>query len=171
VPVDDLYALPVFVDAIAARDLVDPVVVSPDAGFVKKARRFATRLGAPLAIVDKERTDHSERAHVVEIMGEVAGRPAVLVDDFILSGSTLVEAARALSARGATAVYGAVTHGLFCGADPSLVESGPLDELFVTNTVEPDGRPRGVRVLSVAPLFGEAIRRIHGRESISSLFD
>jgi ribose-phosphate pyrophosphokinase len=171
VPVDDLYALPVLADAISSRGLGDVVVVSPDTGFVKKARRFATRLGAPLAIVDKQRTDHSERAEVIDIMGDVRGCTAVIVDDFILSGGTLVEAARALRERGATAVYAAVTHGLFCGADASFVESSPLEELFVTNTVQPDRRPRGVQVLSVAPLFGEAVRRIHDRESISSLFD
>lgn len=171
VPVDDLYALPVLADEVAQRHLSNLVVVSPDAGFVKKARRFAGRLGAPLAIADKQRTDHSEHADVLDVMGDVRGCTALLVDDFLLSGGTLIEAAKALRDRGAQAIYAAVTHGLFCGAEDTLIEASPIEELFVTNTVEPAARPRSVHVLSVAPLFGEAIRRIHSRQSISSLFD
>lgn len=170
VPVDDLYALSVLADEVAARRLTDLVVVSPDAGFVKKARRFAKRLRAPLAIADKQRADHSEQAEVLNVIGDVRGCTALLVDDFVLSGGTLIEAARALTDRGARAVYAAVTHGLFCGTLDSI-EDSPIEELFVTNTVEADRRPANARVLSVAPLFGEAIRRIHDRESISSLFD
>jgi ribose-phosphate pyrophosphokinase len=171
VPVDDLYALPVLVDEIVRMRLSNLVVVSPDAGFVKKARRFAGRLGVPLAIADKQRTNHSEQADVLDVMGDVRGYTALLVDDFVLSGGTLIEAATALRDRGAKAVYAAVTHGLFCGAPDSLIEASPIEELLVTNSVEPAARPRNVRVLSVAPLFGEAIRRIHSRQSISTLFD
>jgi ribose-phosphate pyrophosphokinase len=171
VPVDDLYALPVLVDEVVRMRLSNLVIVSPDAGFVKKARRFAGRLGAPLAIADKQRANHSEHAEVLDVMGDVRGRNALLVDDFLLSGGTLIEAATALRDRGARTVYAAVTHGLFCGAADSLIEESPIEELFVTNTVEPSARPRSVRVLSVAPLFGEAIRRIHSRQSISTLFD
>src|SRR5919198_1783027 len=101
IPVDDLYALPLLCQAIERKAFPDLVVVSPDAGFAKKARKFATRLRAPLAIADKQRTDHSERAEILSIMGEVAGRDAVIVDDFTISAGTLVEAAEQLIARGA----------------------------------------------------------------------
>ncbi len=173
IPVDDLYALPVLCQAIEQKAFPDLVVVSPDAGFVKKARKFATRLRAPLAIADKQRTDHSERAEILSIMGEVTGRTAVLVDDFVISGGTLIQAAVALKKRGARAVYAAVSHGVLTQKAMDLLDTSPIDLLFVTNTVEPQASrlPAKLEVVSVAPLFGEAIRRIHQRESISVLFD
>src|SRR6266511_2283250 len=173
IPVDDLYALPVLCQAIEQKAFPDLVVVSPDAGFVKKARKFATRLRAPLAIADKQRTDHSERAEILSIMGEVTGRTAVLVDDFVISGGTLIQAAVALKKRGARAVYAAVSHGVLTQKAMDLLDTSPIDLLFLTNTVEPQASrlPAKLEVVSVAPLFGEAIRRIHQRESISVLFD
>src|SRR6266542_6666836 len=104
IPVDALYARPFLCDAIRAEGLADPVVVSPDAGFAKKARVFARRLGAPLAIADKVRSDHRERPTVVDVIGEVGGRDAVLVDDFTISAGTLVEASEQLMAKGARSV-------------------------------------------------------------------
>ncbi len=173
IPVDDLYALPLLCQAIEQKAFPDLVVVSPDAGFAKKARKFATRLNAPLAIADKQRSDHSERAEILSIMGEVAGRTAVLVDDFVISGGTLIQAAIALRERGAKAVYAAVSHGVLTQRSVDVLDNSPIDLLFVTNTVEPEASrlPARLEVVSVAPLFGEAIRRIHQRESISVLFD
>lgn len=173
IPVDDLYALPVLCEALEQKGFPNLVVVAPDAGFAKKARKFATRLQAPLAIADKQRIDHSERAEILSIMGEVAGGTAVLVDDFVISGGTLVQAALALKGRGARAVYAAVSHGVFTQENMQVLHESPIDLLFVTNTVEPQApklSPK-IEVVSVAPLFGEAIRRIHQRESISVLFD
>jgi ribose-phosphate pyrophosphokinase len=173
IPVDDLYALQLLCQAIEQKAFPDLVVVSPDAGFAKKARKFATRLRAPLAIADKQRTDHSERAEILSIMGEVAGRTAVLVDDFVISGGTLIQAAVGLRERGARTVYAAVSHGVLTERSMQALDSSPIDLLFVTNTVEPQASRLSskLEVVSVAPLFGEAIRRINQRESISVLFD
>jgi ribose-phosphate pyrophosphokinase len=173
VPVDDLYALPVLCDAIAAKHLDDLVVVAPDAGFAKKARQWANRLQAPTAIADKRRVDHTEAAEVVELIGSVEGRTALIVDDFTVSAGTLVDAARVVVERGATSVYAAVTHGLLAGAATARLAAGPIERLFITDTVEtrPDELPPKVEVVSVAALFGEAIRRIARRESISVLFE
>ncbi len=173
IPVDDLYSLPVLCDAIAAKDLGDLVVVAPDAGFAKKAREWANRLQAPTAIADKRRVDHSESAEIVELIGSVEGRTALIVDDFTISAGTLVDAARVLVERGATAVYAAVSHGLLAGDANRRLEDSPIERLFMTDSVETQPVPLSpkVEVVSVAGLFGEAIRRIARRESISVLFE
>ena len=172
IPVDDLYALPVLTKAIAADGTEDLVVVSPDVGFAKKARKFARLLGAPLAIADKERLDHSENSRIIDLIGNVDGRHAVIVDDFTISAGTLIEVAGCLVSRGARSVRAAVTHGVFTGRSMQRLDESPIAKLFVTDTVE--GQPvelsGRVSVVSVAPLFAEAIRRIHDRESISVLF-
>lgn len=172
VPVDDLYATATLCDAVGELGLSDLVVVSPDLGFVKKARLFAKRLGSPLVVIDKERKGHDERAEVVEVIGEVADCNAVIVDDFTTSGSTLAAAAEALLARGARSVSAAVTHSAFGEGSIDVVEASSLQTLICTDTVEaqPVRLPAKVRIVSVAPLLAEAIRRIHARESISSLF-
>lgn len=172
VPVDDLYALPYLCNAIQAARLPDPVVVAPDAGFAKRARRFATRLGAPLAIADKVRQDHSERAEVIEVIGHVEGKDAVVVDDFTISAATLVEAAEQLVLRGARSVTAVVTHGVFARGSMARLDASPIDRLIATDTIEtqPERLSEKVMVVSVAPLFAEAIKRIHSRESISVLF-
>ncbi|MFQ5700029.1 MAG: ribose-phosphate diphosphokinase [Myxococcota bacterium] len=172
VPVDDLYARSVLCEAIREETSGDLVVVSPDVGFAKKARRFASELGAPLAIADKERRAHDERAEVLDLIGEVSGRTAVLVDDFTISAGTLVGAAEMLMERGSRRVVAAVSHGVFAEGSMERIEQSPIDLLIVTDSVETqpvDLSPR-VKVVSVAPLFAEAIRRIHDRESISVLF-
>ncbi len=173
VPVDDLYAAPLLCEAVQAKALDSVVVVAPDAGFAKRARRYARRLGAPMAIADKERADHTETAHVVDLIGEVEGRTALIVDDFTISAGTLVDAARVLVERGARTVYAAVTHGVFTGTAIERIEASPIERLFVTDSVEnqPVELSDRVEVVSVAGLFGEAIRRISRRESISVLFD
>src|SRR5262245_45496938 len=173
VPVDDLYAMPYLCDALHGYGLSDPVVVSPDAGFAKKARRFASRMHAPLAIADKTRTGHDEHAEVTEVIGEVAGRDAILVDDFTVSAGTLVEAASELTARGARRVVAAVSHAVLAPGALAALNESAIERLFVTDTIEtsPEALDESVEVVSVAPLFAEAIKRIHHRESISSLFD
>src|SRR5438105_8482789 len=172
VPVDDLYAMPYLCAAIERVSLRDPVVVSPDAGFAKSARRFARRLGAPLAIADKVREGHGETSEVVEIIGDVAGHDAVVVDDFTISAGTLVEAAEQLVARGARSVTAVVTHGVFAAGSMERLDRSPIERLIVTDSIEtqPVELSAKVTLVSVAPLFAEAIGRIHRRESISVLF-
>ncbi len=172
VPVDDLYAVPVLCEAVAAKALPDLVVVSPDAGFAKKAKLYARRLGAPLAIADKERADHTENAEVVDLIGEVDGRTALIVDDFTISAGTLVDAARVLRERGAKSVYAVVSHGLLTEQAIERLDGSSIERLFITDSVEtqPTELSDKVEVVSVAGLFGEAIRRIARKESISVLF-
>jgi ribose-phosphate pyrophosphokinase len=172
IPVDDLYAQTVLCDAIRAETSGELVVVSPDAGFAKRARRFASALGAPLAIADKERKGHDERAEVLGIIGEVAGRTAVLVDDFTISAGTLVEAAELLIEKGARRVVAAVSHGVFAAGSMERLEQSPIERLITTDSIEtqPVELSTRIKTVSVAPLFAEAIRRIHNRASISVLF-
>jgi ribose-phosphate pyrophosphokinase len=172
VPVDDLYAMPVLCDAISAKGLPDLVVVAPDAGFAKKARQWSERLNVPLAIADKRRVDHSESAQVMELIGSVEGKTALLVDDFTTTAGTLTDAARVLVERGAKSVYAAVTHGLLAGPAIERLEASPIEKLFMTDSVETHPGPLSskVEIISVAGLFGEAIHRIARRESISVLF-
>lgn len=171
-PVDDLYAMPVLCDAIAANALTDLVVVAPDAGFAKKARQWADRLHAPLAIAEKRRVDHTETAEVVELIGSVEGRTALIVDDFTISAGTLCDAARVLIERGANTVYAAVSHGLLAGSAMSRLDDSPIERLYMTDSVEldPELLSPKIEVVSVAGLFGEAIQRIAAKESISVLF-
>jgi ribose-phosphate pyrophosphokinase len=173
IPVDGLQALPVLCEAVARLRLRDLVVVAPDAGFAKQARRYASRLDAPLAIADKRRGGHDERAEVLAIIGEVSGRTALIVDDFTISAGTLADAAAKLVERGAREVYAAVTHGVFAAGSMERIERSPIRRLLVTDSIEtqPVALSARVEVVSVAPLLGEAIRRIHRRESISVLFD
>ncbi|MDZ4861128.1 MAG: ribose-phosphate pyrophosphokinase [Candidatus Hydrogenedentes bacterium] len=172
IPVDDLYALPVLGKAAKSKKLRDLVVVSPDTGFVKQARRYATLLNAPLAIGDKQRTNHDESAEVLQIMGDVKGKTALVVDDFTISGGTLVEMAETLIERGAETVYAAVTHGVFSPAAKERIDNSPITKLLVTDSIETQPSPISDKVefVSIAPFLAEAIRRIHNRESISVLF-
>jgi ribose-phosphate pyrophosphokinase len=173
IPVDDLYALPYLCEAIRGLGLEDPVVVSPDAGYAKMARSYSSRLGAGFALADKARPGHGEDVEVLELIGDVAGRDAVIVDDFVASGGTLIEAAEELVARGARSVSAAATHGLFSGDAGERIDASPIGRLIITDTVETQPVPLAakVQVISVAPLFAEAIRRIHARESVSVLFE
>ncbi len=172
VPVDDLYALPILAEAVKEVVQGDMIVVSPDAGFVKAARRYASYLGCSIAVADKIRRDHDERAEITDIIGDVRGKTALLVDDFTISATTLTEAADQLMKHGATAVYAAVTHGVFSPGSMERVDASPIRALYVTDTIEtqPVTFSPKIHTISVAPLFGEAIRRIHDRESISVLF-
>jgi len=147
-------------------------VVSPDTGFVKHARKYASFLGTSIAIADKQRKAHDERAEILEIIGEVQGKTALIVDDFTISAGTLANAATALVERGAKAVYAAVSHGVFSEGSMERIDASPIQHLLVTDSIEtqPVTFSPKIEVVSVAPLFGEAIRRIHNRESISVLF-
>lgn len=172
VPVDDLYALPVLCAHIKTLGLSDLVVVAPDTGFAKKARKYARYLGVPLAIADKERQSHDEQPSVVEVIGDVSGKTALIVDDFVSSAGTLVEAAHEVVERGAKAVYAAVSHGAFGEGSMKRLDDSPIVRLLVTDTVEtqPVEFTEKIVVVSVAELLAEAIRRVHNRESISVLF-
>jgi ribose-phosphate pyrophosphokinase len=172
IPVDNLYALPVLCDRVQEEPTDDLVVVSPDTGFAKQARKYASYLGAPVAIADKERVAHDENAEVLNIIGDVAGMTALVVDDFTISGGTLCDVAEKLIERGAERVYAMVSHGVLAEGSAERIEASPIERLFITDSVEnqPVGLPDKVEVVSVAPLFGEAIKRIHNRESISAMF-
>ena len=172
IPVDDLYALPILCEQIVRKQLPDLVVVSPDTGFAKQARKYASFLGTSIAIGDKQRKSHNERAEVLEIIGDVKDKTALIVDDFTISAGTLADTSAKLIERGAKAVYAAVTHGVFSEGSMERLDRSPIQRLLVTDSIEtqPVVFSQKIEVVSVAPLFGEAIRRIHNRESISSLF-
>jgi ribose-phosphate pyrophosphokinase len=172
IPVDNLYALPTLCDRLRQDDLGEVVVVSPDAGFAKHARHYADELDASVAIADKQRRDHDERAEVWDLMGDVSGKTAVLVDDFTISAGTLVSASEQLVRRGAKRVYAVVTHGVLTQGSIERLDASPIEKLILTDTVEnhPVTFSDKIEVVSVAPLFGEAIKSIHYRKSISVMF-
>jgi ribose-phosphate pyrophosphokinase len=171
IPMDHLYAAPVLVDHFRKLELHDLTVVSPDVGGVKMARAYAKRLGAGLAICDKRRSGPSE-TEVMNVIGDVEGRNVVLVDDLISTGTSITEASRACKSRGAKDVWICATHPVLAGSALEKLRKAPLKEIVVTDTIPVDGKdvPGNLRVLSVANLLGEAIRRIHKSESVSSLF-
>jgi ribose-phosphate pyrophosphokinase len=172
VPVDNLYAISVLCERIAEEGSEDLVVVSPDAGFAQDARRYAAALASGVAIADKQRKAHEELAEVWDIVGDVSGKTAVIVDDFVISAGTLVSCAQELMRLGANSVFAAVTHGVFVEGSMERLDQSPIEKLIVTDTVEnqPVELSNKVEVVSVAPLFAEAIERIHSRESISVMF-
>src|SRR3989338_4280698 len=172
VPVDHLYAAPVLLEYVGKRGGQDLVVVSPDAGGVERARAFAKRIPANLAIIDKRREGPNE-SQVMHIIGDVSGRDALLLDDMIDTAGTITQGAQARAAQGARRVWTACTHAVLSGPALERLTASKLDEVIVTNTIPLNGKERicpKLRVLSVAPLLGEAIKRIHEEESVSSLF-
>jgi ribose-phosphate pyrophosphokinase len=177
VPVDHLHAVPVLHDyfeklGLSSKDLV---VVSPDEGRIKLALNFQRRLGGNLAVIDKRRASATQTDQANIIGGPVDGRIALMFDDMLSTGGSLVGAARVLAQAGAREIRCCVTHGLFCGDALDRLENSPIRQIVVTDTVPLDATKRerlaNVTVLSVAPLFGEAIKRIHRNESVSYLFD
>ncbi|MDI6893934.1 MAG: ribose-phosphate pyrophosphokinase [Bacillota bacterium] len=170
IPVDHLTAAPLLADYFRQKGLEDIVVVSPDVGGVARARGLAERLGAPLAIVDKRRPEPNV-AEAMNVIGRVAGKVAIIMDDIVDTGGTLVESAAALRDRGAKALYACCTHAILSGDGPRRIHESLLEELVITNTIDQRGRlgPK-LKVISVAPLLGEAIRRIHSDLSVSELF-
>ena len=172
IPVDHLYAAPVMMGYFHKLHLPDLVVVSPDAGGTERARAYAKKLHASLAVIDKRRVKPNEAA-VVNIVGEVAGRTALIVDDLVDTAGTLVKSAEALAKQGATRVYACCTHPVLSGPATRRIAGSSLTELVVTNTIplSPEGSQcRDIRVLSVAGLLGKAIQSIHEESSVSSLF-
>ena len=171
-PVDHLFAAPVLVNHIASLNLKKLTVVSPDAGGVERARAYAKRLDAQLAIVDKRR-EVANVAEVMNVIGEVEGRSCVIVDDIIDTAGTLCETVHALLEKGAKRVYAACTHPVLSGPAVERLTKSKITQVFVTDTI-PIGdkaeRCKKIEVLTVAPLLAEAIRRIHEESSVSSLF-
>ncbi len=171
-PVDHLFALPILSDYIQNMRIEELVVVSPDVGFAKEARNFATSLHVPVAIGDKMRKSHDENAKVLEIIGDVQGKNALIVDDFSISGGTLVDLAKGLKERGANKIYAALSHLMLTEAAVEKIENSPIELVIGTDSVENEATlSKKIKTISVAPLFAEAVVRIHNRESISSLFD
>jgi ribose-phosphate pyrophosphokinase len=173
IPVDNLYALPVLCDRIRAENLDDCIILSPDIGFAKQARKYAANLGTTVACADKQRVAHDEKAEVLEIIGHVEGKTVVVVDDFTISAGTLTNVADRLIERGAKQVYAMVAHGVLSKGSIERIDASPIKKLFITDTVEnqPVEFSEKIETVTVAPLFGEAIKRIHNRESISAMFD
>jgi ribose-phosphate pyrophosphokinase len=173
IPVDHLFAVGVFIDYLAGLKLKEVVVVSPDVGSIKMARSYAKRLSAPLAIIDKRR-DCPEKTEVMHILGEVEGKNAIIVDDLIATGSSLIEAVAALKKAKCQTIRAAITHGVLSGpAIERIDKCKDLLELVISDSIplEENKKHARIKVLSVAELLGEAIKRIHWEQSVSSLFD
>ena len=171
IPVDHLYAAPVMLEYIKANYGNDIVIVSPDAGGVERARAFAKRLNSPIAIIDKRRLAPNV-AQVMTIIGDVEGKTAILLDDMVDTAGTLVMSADALKKAGSKRVFAMATHAVLSGPAIERLEKSVIDELVVTDTIPLGAKSscRKIRVLSVAGLLGEAIKRIHFHDSVSSLF-
>ena len=174
IPFDHLYASPVFVEHVKSRFPSNLVVVAPDIGSVKMARAYATRLEAPLALIDKRRPRHDE-IDVMNVIGDVNGKNVVIFDDIISTGGTLIKAARALKERGAQKIMACVTHAVFSESAYEKLNRSDISSLAVTDTIYRDpaelaAHTDRVEILSVARILGEAIHRIHQEESLSSLF-
>jgi ribose-phosphate pyrophosphokinase len=172
IPVDHLFAAPVIIDYLSRLNSPNLTIVSPDAGGAERARAYAKRLDAELAVVDKRRTEDGT-AEVMNVIGDVAGRTCILQDDIIDTAGTIQKAAAALKAAGAAKVLACAVHGVLSGPAVDRVENSPLDQLIVTNTIPLRGEAQNCRkivVLSVARLLGQAIRSIHEETSVSSLF-
>ena len=171
VPVDHLFAAPVMIDYLGKKDLHAPVIVSPDAGGVERARALAKRLNAGLAIIDKRR-EGPNVAVVMHLIGDVRDRDVVVIDDMIDTAGTLMQGVTALEREGARRILACGVHPGLSGPAVSRIKNSPLEEVIVTNSIPVNEEKRAARVtvLSVAPLLGEAIRRIHDEESVSTLF-
>ncbi len=173
IPVDELTALPILTDYFKAKEISDLVVVAVDIGISKKARDVADRLHAPLAIIEKRRIGNDERTETMNVIGDVKGKVALTFDDEIATGGTIVSAARALAEHGVKEVYCCVTHPILSGNAPQLMAQSNFKEVVVSDTipVAPEKRNGKITVLSVAPLLGEAIYRIHKGLSVGDLFN
>lgn len=174
IPVDNLYAAPVILNHLKERFAgQDLVMVTPDAGGTERARAFAKRLGCPIAMIDKRRTGPNV-AEVMHLIGDVKDKVAIVLDDMIDTAGTLTQAAGALKQNGAAAIYACATHGVLSGPAIDRINGSVIEEVVLTDTIplgDNINRTSKIKVLSVAPLLAEAIRRIHEDESVSSLFD
>ena len=172
IPVDHLFAAPVIVDCLARLDSPNLTIVSPDAGGAERARAYAKRLDAELAIIDKRRTDDGT-AEVMNVIGDVAGRTCIIQDDIIDTAGTIMKAALALKANGAARIIACAVHGVLSGPAIDRIEKSPIDKMIVTNTIPLSAAGQScskIVVLSVARLLGQAIKSIHEETSVSSLF-
>jgi len=169
IPVDNLYGSTVFIDYIKNKNLKNPIVASPDVGGVARARSMASKMGLDLVIVDKRR-EKANKSEVMNIIGDVEGKDVILVDDIIDTAGTIVQAAAALKAKGATSVTACCTHGVLSGPAFDRIEKGELDELVITDTIPHNTKSTKVTVLTVSNIFGEVIRRVYHNESVNSLF-
>ncbi len=173
IPVDHLFAINVLIGYIKKLNYKDPVVISPDAGGVERARAYAKRMGTSLAIIDKRR-EGPNVAKAMNIIGDVKGKVAIIVDDMIDTAGTLIEATNALLGAGAAEVHGLCTHPVLSGPAGERIQNSPIKSVISTNTIPLSKELADIdkiKILSVAPLFGEAIIRIHTESSVSSLFD
>jgi ribose-phosphate pyrophosphokinase len=173
IPVDHLTAIPYFVDHFRERlDLSNTVVVATDAGGAKRAGRFAKRIGLPIAIIDKRRVADTEVVQGL-VVGDVKGRDAIIFEDEVSTGGTLAASVKTLAAAGVKSIHVGATHGVLCGPAVKRLVDSPIESVIVTDTVHVPVEKQGrkIHTLSVAPLFAEAIRRIHTGESVGALFD
>ncbi|HPT79262.1 MAG TPA: ribose-phosphate diphosphokinase [Candidatus Atribacteria bacterium] len=172
-PVDHLFALPVLCEYIRSMQMEDCVIVSPDAGYVKQARKFSSHLGIPTVIGDKTRRAHDEHAEILELIGEVKGKNCIIVDDFSISGGTLIELTEHLKDRGANRIIACLSHILLTDKGVKRVEDSVIEKVISTDTVNNPyiKQSKKIEIVSVAPLFAEAILRIHSRVSVSPLFE
>ncbi|AKT93085.1 MAG: ribose-phosphate pyrophosphokinase [Campylobacter gracilis] len=169
VPVDNLYGSLIFLDYLKEKNLKNPIIASPDVGGVARARSFAKKLSLDLVIVDKRR-EEANKSEVMNIIGDVAGKDVILIDDMIDTAGTIVKAAGAFKEQGAKSVSAFCTHAVLSGPAYERIESGALDGLVVTDTIPLKQESDRIKVISVAPLFGEVIRRVYHDESVNSLF-
>ncbi len=171
IPVDNLYGAVLFNDYVKGKNLKNPVVASPDIGGVARARYFAKTMGLEMVIVDKRREKANE-SEVMNIIGNVEGKDVIMIDDMVDTAGTMVKAAAALKAKGATSVMACCTHPVLSGPAFERIENGDLDELVVTNTIPlRNGSCSKIKVLSTAKMLGEVIRRVYNNESVNSLFE
>jgi len=169
--VDHIYSTPILIKYIKEKKLDNIVAVSPDAGGVERTRAFAKKLNCPIAIIDKRRRAHNV-AEVENVIGDVKGKTAIIFDDIIDTAGTLVAGAELLKREGAKEIFACAAHPVFSGPALERIKNSPLTEVIVTNTIPlKNGVPENITQLSIAPLLGEAITRIHDDESISSLFE
>jgi ribose-phosphate pyrophosphokinase len=173
IPVDHLYAMPVLVDYFRAKEIPDLLVAAPDVGFGKQAYKFGEMMHAPVVFGNKTRRGHDEKAEMLTIVGHVEGKNVLIVDDFTITGGTLIEMANGCKKRGAKDIYACVSHGVFSRGSAEKIEQSPIKELVLTDTIEYrfEPLPKCCKIVSVARLFAQAILSIHRRESVSRLFD
>ncbi|TLD85360.1 ribose-phosphate pyrophosphokinase [Helicobacter sp. MIT 11-5569] len=169
VPVDNLYGSIVFKDYIMEKNLKNPIVASPDIGGVARARYFAKLLGLDIVIIDKRREKANE-SEVMNVIGSVEGKDVILIDDMIDTAGTMVKAAAAFKQKGATSVIALGTHAVFSGPAYERISNDAIDEVIVTDTIPLQQSCEKIKILSVAPLFAEVIKRINNDESVNSLF-
>src|SRR3954471_4866118 len=172
IPVDHLFAAPVIIEYLARLDSPKLTIVAPDAGGAERARAYAKRLDAELAVIDKRRTDDGT-AEVMNVIGDVEDRTCIIQDDIVDTAGTIAKAATALKANGAARVFACAVHGVLSGPAMDRIEKAPLEKLIVTNTIPLTGeraRCAKIMTLSVAKLLGQAIKSIHEESSVSSLF-